>query len=294
VRSRLFALACLWCGALSVAPARAYAPEVAAVLGRPADSLITALRSLETASVRPAVAAEASLVLGHLYFARAEYRAAADAFSRAAARAEPAAKPEARYWAGLAWLALGQPVQARAALDEVVRAGGPRRADALLGTAQAWDLSDHPDRAFAALAELLEGDSGEVGPAALERYAALAERMGRPEQARRARERLLQGYPRSIEAAASRLAIAAQTAEPGRDVVAVVIGTFIDPARARSLASAAKRAGFPDAQVVSRGRGLSATHEVRLGTYARRGEATKAGEQAERALGVTYKLVRAS
>jgi hypothetical protein len=276
------------------APARAYAPELAAALAPPIDSVAASLRRLESGSAGPVAAGEASLLIGHLHFARAEYRAAADAFSRAAARLDPSAKPEARYWAGLSWLALGQPVQARAALDEVVRAGSARRAEAQLAIAQAWDLGDRPDRAIAVLDELVASELGEIGPAALERFATLADRAGRPGQARRARERLLQRYPRSIEAAASRLALAALAPETGRNLIAVVIGSFIDPARARSLATSAKRAGFPDAQVVSQGSGLSAVHNVRLGTYSRRADAIRAGEQAERALGVTYTLARAS
>lgn len=276
------------------ARAHAYAPEIAAALAQPVDSLPVALRHLEAGGAGSIAAGEASLVLGHLHFARAEYRAAADAFSRAAARLDPAAKPEARYWAGLSWLALGQPVQARAALDEVVRAGGARKSDAQLAIAQAWDVSDRADRAMGALDELMASDLGEIGPAALERYATLADRAGRPGPARRARERLLQNYPRSIEAAASRLALATPAPETARNLVAVVIGSFIDPARARSLATSAKRAGFPEAQVISQGSGLSAVHTVRLGTYARRADALRAGQQAERALGVTYTLARAS
>lgn len=276
------------------APSHAYAPEIAGLMGQPADSLAVALRRLEAGSTGPIAAGEASLLLGHLHFARAEYRVAADAFSRAAARLDPAAKPEARYWAGLSWLALGQPVQARAALDEVVRAGGARKPDALLAIAQAWDVSDRADRAIDVLEQLIASDLGEIGPAALERYATLADRAGRSGPGRRARERLLQNYPRSIEAAASRLALASLAPETARNVVAVVIGSFIDPARARSLATSAKRAGFPEAQVVSQGSGLSAVHSVRLGTYARRADAIRAGEQAERALGVTYTLARAS
>ncbi|HYM82357.1 MAG TPA: hypothetical protein VEY91_13215, partial [Candidatus Limnocylindria bacterium] len=165
--------------------------------------------------------------------------------------------------------------------------------DALLGIAQAWDLGDRPERAYEILTELLAGEPGEVGPAALERYAALAERLGRPETSRKARERLLQAYPRSIEAAAARLALASLPSEPGAGAVGVAIGTFIDRGRARLLASEAKRAGFPDAQVVSRGQGLTAVHTVRLGIYSRRVDAIQAGEQAAKALGVTYQVVKA-
>ena len=74
---------------------------------------------------------------------------------------------------------------------------------------------------------------------------------------------------------------------------AVVIGSFVDPARARSLASAARAAGFADAKVVSRGQGLAAVHQVRLGVYPRSADARRAGEQAEQALGVTFELMRA-
>jgi cell division septation protein DedD len=125
----------------------------------------------------------------------------------------------------------------------------------------------------------------------LERYAALAERLARPEPARTARERLLRDYPRSIEAAAARLAQAGVD-ESGSGAIAVLIGSFLDLSRARSLANEAKRSGFPGAQVVTRGEKLAAVHHVRLGVYATRTEAQRAGAQAERALGVTYQIVR--
>ena len=260
----------------------------------PADSLPQALQLIEADRTSPSASADAALILGHLRFARAEYGPAATAFGRAAARLEPARKAEARYWAALSYLALGDPVKARASLEEVVRAGGVRRADAWVAIAQAWDLSDRPERAFEALGQALEPDAGEVGPAALERFASLSERMGHPDQARRARERLIETYPRSIEAAAARLAIATtQPGGPGQGAVAVVIGTFIDKSRARSLASEAKRAGFPEAQVVSHGQGLAETHTVQLGVFPRRQQAVEAGEQAAKALGVAYQVVKA-
>ncbi len=267
----------------------------------PADSLPVALRRFESLRARAPEGTEAVLVLGQLHYARGEYRRAAGAFARAAARLEPARKPEARYWAGLAWLALGESDQARAALDEVATAGGPRQAQAMLAQAQAWELAQRPARAAEVLSILLDGhlgEPGEAGPAALERAAALAERDGHEEDARKARERMLRDYPRSIEAAAARRAVFSPAdprtlgeARPG--AAAVVIGSFVDLARARSLAAAARSAGFAEAQVVSRGEGLSAVHMVRLGVYPRTGDARRAGEQAGQALGVTFELMRA-
>ena len=289
-------------GVFLAAPAfpQAVPTELRALLaGTPADSLAGPLRRFEAEHARSPEAAEAAMMLGRLHYARGEYRRAAEAFARAAARLDPARKPEARYWAGLAWLALGDANQARSMLDEVAASSGPRRADAMLAQVQAWDLAKRPERSTETLATLLSGDPGEVGPAALERAASLAERDGQEDRARQARERLLRDYPRSIEAAAARLAVfAASTpravpagARPG--AVAVMIGSFAELSRARSLASAARAAGFVDAQVVSHGQGLSAVHSVRLGIYPRPADARKAGEQAERALGVGFELMRA-
>lgn len=258
----------------------------------PADSLVEPLLRLERARASSPEGADAIMVLGALHFARGEYREAVNAYSRAAARLDPARKSEARYWAGLSWLGLGEPTQARSALEEVARSGEARRVEALLGLAQAWELSQRPERALEVLDALLDGELGEVGPAILERTAALAEHARKLEQARRARERLLRDYPRSIEAAAARLALASAADSPGASGVAVVIGSFIDRARARSLATEAKRAGFPGAQVVTRGEGLAAVHIVRLGTYPGHTEARRAGEQAAGALGVTYQIVK--
>jgi hypothetical protein len=164
--------------------------------------------------------------------------------------------------------------------------------DARLGLAQAWELAQRPERAYEGLAPLLDDALGETGPAVLERGGALAERFHRPEQARKARERLLRDYPRSIEAASARLTLAASAGRPTIGTVAVVIGQFAHLGRARALASEAKRAGFPNAQVVTRGQGLTAIHIVHLGTYTRVSEARQAGEQATRALGVAYQVVR--
>jgi tetratricopeptide (TPR) repeat protein len=258
----------------------------------PADSLADSLARFEGAGWPPSVGAEAALTLGALHFARGEYREAVTAYMRAAARLDPARKAEARFWAGLSWLGLGEPTQARASLEEVARAGSTRRVEALLGVAQAWELSQRPDQALEVLSTILDGDLGEVGAAVLERAAALAERAKRPDQAHKARERLLRNYPRSIEAAAARLALARAAEPPGSGHVAVVIGSFLGAARARSLATEARHAGFPDAQVVTRGEGLAAVYIVRLGAYASHAEARSAGEQAARALGVSYQIVR--
>src|SRR5262249_48874926 len=151
----------------------------------------------------------------------------------AAARLDPGRKPEARYWAGLAWLALGDANQARAALDEVVGGGGLRHTEAMLAQVQAWDLAQRPEHATETLDALLAADPGEVGPAAVERSAARAEREGHEDRARQARERLLRDYPRSIEAAAARLAVfapgAPRAGAGGRaGAIAVVIGSFSD------------------------------------------------------------------
>ena len=276
------------------AAAQPATPDLRTLLAStPAESLIAPLRRLEADRARPAENAEAAMTLGHLHFARGEYREAAAAFARAAARLDPTRKPEARYWAGLSWLGLGEPVQARAALEEVSSVPGPRRIDAMLGIAQAWELARRPERALELLMPLLDTELSESGPAVLERIATLAERASRPEVARSARARLLRDYPRSIEAASARLSLASATQATGTGAWTVVVGSFVDPARARSLASEAKRAGFPEAQVVVRGEGLAAIHIVRLGTYATSSEARKAGELATRAMGVAFEIVRA-
>src|SRR5262249_48954658 len=136
------------------------------------------------------------------------------------------------------------------------------------------------------------GPLGEAGPAVLERYAALAEAGGRVSEAQEARERVIQDYPRSMEAAAARrIRPAGETAASG--TVAVVIGTFQDAGRARALAADAVRAGFADARVVTHGEGLAAVHQVWLGTWPDAAKARAAGDQATRALGVAYEMAPA-
>ncbi len=266
---------------------------LAAVLAsHPADSLVAPLRRFELEHLRASEGADAALVLGQLHFARGEYRQACDAYTRAAARLDPARKPEARYWAGLCWLAIKDAAQARAALEEVAQSSARLRPRALLGLAQAWELADRPDRALETLERLLAQDPGESGPAALERVIALAARLERPDLGRRAGERLRRDYPKSIEAARLTLPAAGVPASGAAGAVAVQIGAFADPARARLLADAARRAGFTSVQVVSRGEGPQRAHVVRLGTWGSTAEARRAGERAASALGVSYQLVR--
>lgn len=256
----------------------------------PGDSLGLPLRRLE-GRLDPARGAEVAMTLGRYRFARGEYREAVAAFGRAAARLEPGRKPEARYWMGLSWLGLGDPSQARAALEDVARAGAELHVPATLALAQTWELARRPERALELLAPLAEAPLGESGPALLERLAALDERFGATLPARRARARLLEEYPRSTEAAAARLAFAALE-KPGLGAVAVVIGSFVDASRARSLAGEARRAGFPHAEVIERGSPVT-LRVVRLGVYSNTRQARAAGDQAARALGLSYEIERA-
>ena len=279
------------CAAMALAQSRE--PLRSMLASTPAESLQAPLRQAEADRARGAERAEAAMPLGRLHSARSEYREAAAAFARAAARLEPGRKDEARYWAGISWLGVGEPVQARAALEEVVSGSSDRRVDATLGLAQAWELARRPERALAALEPLAQAPLGEAGPAVLERLAMLAEAGSKPALARHARERLLEEYPRSIEAASVRLTLVPAAPATGSGAFAVVIGTFIDKARAGALASEARRAGFPQAQVVTRGSGLTTVHIVRLGTFPSSTLARRSGEQATQALGVTYEIVRA-
>ncbi|HET9327685.1 MAG TPA: SPOR domain-containing protein [Candidatus Eisenbacteria bacterium] len=286
-------LAMLMALALSASVSAAQASDLDTLLARtPSDSLPATLRRLET-SADPGAGARAVMVLGQLHYARGEFRHAAAAFGRAAARLAPGEKPRARYAQGLAFLGLGEPTQARAALEDVARTSTTLREPALLGLAQAWEVAERPEKALETLEPLLGQPLGETGPTILERIAALAERADRQDEARRARERLLKDYPRSIEAASARAHLAASAQRPGAGTIAVVIGQFVDRGRARALAAEAKRAGFPNAQVITRGQGLSAIHVVRLGAYGSAADARQAGELAVRALGVTYQVVRA-
>ena len=179
----------------------AVSPSLERVLERwPADSLLAPLRRYEHLHRRSTQAAEASMMLGHLHLARAEYRLAADAYARAAAGFDPPHKDEALYWAGIAWLGVPDGRRARGRLEEVERDVSPRRDDATLGIAIAWSLEGHPDRALKVLNRLVAKPRNEAEPAALARLAALAERAGERDVARRARDQLLRDYPRSFEA----------------------------------------------------------------------------------------------
>lgn len=257
----------------------------------PAESLGVRLRAMELRPVAGVSPGAAAFALAQLHYARGEYRQAADAFLRASGRLTGEERGEARYWSGLTALALGEGAAARAAFAE---SAPSRRALAQLGIAQAWDSEQRPDRAYDVLRVLLAGDAGEATAPALDRFAQLAERLHRSDEAARARVRLARECIGTIEAARATApppASATAGSEPTGEV-AVQIGAFGEEARARTLAESARRAGFAEASVLKRPTpdGRATLHVVRLGRYPNREEARKAGERVQRALGVGWQV----
>jgi tetratricopeptide (TPR) repeat protein len=166
----------------------------------PADSMVASLRGLEIRGPR-ALAASAAYGLGQLHHARGEYRLAAEAFGRAAARLSGQDRADARYRQGVAWLGAQEPGRARASFEEAASSSQALRAFAQLGLAQAYALAGEPAREKTVLDRLIAGPAGEAEPAALERYAVLSDRLHREGDAQSARERLRRRWPRSFEAA---------------------------------------------------------------------------------------------
>jgi len=285
VHNRLLSIVAIISIAASIAgPGRA--GSVDSLLRRvPADSLVAPLRRIEGNALHPREAAEAALRLGQLHYARGEYRRAAEAFSRAAARLDPGRKIEARYWMGMSWLALGDPGQARAAFEELIGAESPRRTEALLGLALAWERQRRPEKAFEILDPLSREAKGEAAPPVLEQTWRIALRLHREEAADRARKRLVDEYPRSMEA--TRVGL-----EPVRHSTTVVeLGPFTTEARAHQVADEARRAGFADVQVVLRPGAERASAIVRLGAFASADAARRAADRARRTLGVPVQVV---
>lgn len=186
---------------LAVTPARALESVWSRLpIGLPADSLAPALRRIEAAGPR-STAAAAAFALGQFHHARGEYRLAAEAFGRAAARLSGYERAEARYRQGLAWLGTGDGGRARASFEAVSAESQTLRPLSQLGLSQALALTGEPEREMEVLRRLLDGPAGEAEPAALERYAALCDRLHRTADAVAARDRLLRRWPRSLEAA---------------------------------------------------------------------------------------------
>lgn len=262
---------------------------IAGAAPRPADSLAARWREEEREARDASAAGDAALSLGQLHYARGEYRQASVVLTRAAARLSPERKPEARYWAGLAFLALGENAQARAALDEVVRAGGRLRPRAQLGVAYAWDAEERPERAFGVLTSALAQGAGDEAPAVLERYASLADRLHRPRDAKNARTRLKRDFPESLEAAR---AVARPAPEPSGGPYLVQAGAFVERARADALAGTARRGGFPEAHVVERRGPREVAWVVMLGGWPTPAAATDAATRATRLLGLRAQVVR--
>lgn len=273
---------------LGAAPAIA-ASELQALIDRtPPDSLLAPLERFERERGRTFEAGQAAFTLGQLHFARGEYRGAAESWVRAAARLDPARKAEARYWAGLAWMAVPDLDQARGQLEEVERVEGPRSGDARLALAAIATRRGRTDEARDLIERLLASHPGEAAPAALEQLAALDEAAGRSDLAARSRARLEKDYPESMEAA---VAAVAPPAPPRGASVAVQIGAFADVARAGQLAESARRAGLPGVRVVTRREGGVTFHAVLLGPYPDEAAARRGAERAARSLGVGWKLL---
>jgi tetratricopeptide (TPR) repeat protein len=271
------------------------APAALVPASTPVDSLPRMLAALEAHPRPGASPADAAFLLGQLHHARGEYRQAAEAFARAANRRSGEPRGEARYRAGVSLLGAGQAAAAREAFAAAIHDAPSRAALAQLGIAQALEAEQHPDKAFAAYQQVLAGDAGEAGPAALERIAALGPSLRRDEDTRRARLQLARQYPASLEAA--RLAaspppavVPAATTSAARTVQ---IGVFSERARALALVEAARKAGFSDTDATERAgtEGRATVWVVRLGRFASADAARAAGEKAERALGVSWKVV---
>ncbi|NOT34097.1 MAG: hypothetical protein HOP12_08000, partial [Candidatus Eisenbacteria bacterium] len=208
---------------------------------------------------------------------------------------DPARKTEARYWAGLSWLASGDATRAASILEEVGRQPSPWRGPALAALGSAWEISKHPERARQAFMAALEAPRASTAAFAAERAAAYEKDAGRTRASSKLREQVVRDFPRSVEATSAREALAAPAAshpapqERGR--FAIEIGTFNNPARARSLVAAAKAAGFRDARVVTKGEGVGALHHVWLGSFLDSKRAESAGDAAGQALGVRWVVV---
>lgn len=179
----------------------AVSPGLAQLLAQtPTDSLLGPLRRYELQRRHGAPAAEAALMLGHLHLIRGEYRLAADAFTRAAAGFEPVRKDEALYWGGIAWLGVPDRGRARALFDQVAFDAAARRDEATLGIALSLIDENHPERSLKFLGRLTGKHTGECTAEALGATAAAAARTGDAGLAKRARDRLVREYPRSLEA----------------------------------------------------------------------------------------------
>ena len=265
----------------------------------PADSLDGPLKRFEAAHGRTIEGADAAFTLGQFHYARGEYKQAAEAYARAAARYPPDRKAEARYWQGLAALGQGDATQARAVLGEVAEVESPRRAAARYAVAEAWLRAGRVEPALDQLKTLLADRPDEMRSEALERTAEIARRLGDEGEANRATRELEKLSPRAVEPvrrpspppiASVPAPAPAGRGEAGR--IAVQIGAFSDLARARSLFESARQAGYPRAQLLTQGRGGATLHVVRIGLYPNEAAARAAGERASRELGVAYRLIR--
>ena len=263
----------------------------------PADSLAAPLRHFEAEHGRTGEGADAAFALGQFHYARGEYRQAADAFGRAAARYAPERKGEARYWQGLAFLGQGDAIQARSVLEDVAEQDSPRRADARFAVAEAWLRAGRPEKSLEVLKALLDDRPDDMRVSALERVAELSERTGDADGAQRATRELERLNPEAVEPVrrpspppAPPIPTPATLRSQAR--IAVQIGAFSEVARARQLVESAREKGFTRAEILTQGRGDATLHLVRIGAYPTEEAARAAGERASRELGVAYRLIR--
>ncbi|MEO5988729.1 MAG: SPOR domain-containing protein [Candidatus Eisenbacteria bacterium] len=297
MRPRSIALLLAACTALAAFAAQAALVDAwrAVPVNGTADDLPALLQALESRSARGSEAASAAFARGQFHYARGEYAQALIAFDRAANQTSGSERGEVRYWQGLTRLGLAEPSAAREAFTEAARNAPVRRSLARLGIAQALEAEGRAPLAFDELQKLLTGDAGEAGPAALAAFASLAERTKHPIEARQARGRLLREYPGSVEAArwAAAPVVPAQVPVDGPIGFSVQLGAFADMTRADALAKTARKAGFSGAGVSQRPSepGRPALFVVHLGRYPDAAQARAALDKAERALGVSGRVV---
>jgi hypothetical protein len=155
--------------------------------------------------------------------------------------------------------------------------------DATVGLALAYELGRHSDKVLETLEPLLANAKGEAMPQALERLFTVASHEGRDDLARRARERLVEEFPLSMEAQRAGL-----PAPPPGATSLLVAGPILDSDRAASLLLEARKAGFAVARLGTGER--AGEYVIELGEYTDPNEAKREAERARRALHLNVQI----
>lgn len=241
---------------------------------RPALAVLAMMSFLAAAG--GTAAEELSAIQGA--FLRGEYETVVRETGRGLERQGQAGEDELLYLRGVSALKLRDWEMARAALNRLVdeQPASPWAPHAWLALSDTWMWAGQPERSLEILERVLrEGRAGQLTPQALFRQGKVQRELGLWDAARASFEQAARAAPDSAEAGQAKGILA-------RDdfFFCVQVGSFVTRANAARLAQELQRRGHA-AEVSEAMMSGKLFHRVRVGRYAKRGEAEEESRKLE-------------